>query len=480
MREDVCIALNEREPLKHQMARELEEQLSLRNISCSRIELTSNLAKVVLERLPRVLVLDFILGDVATALDVLTELQPVISKQSVKALMWTDEQSVQVVVTAMKLGASDFIRLDEAKSLQKILYSIEECLQQTDKKEKEHSLLLSKIRYQEPIGESQVFQDCTIHCHSIATRCDNAVILSGQAGSGRNTLAHYIHHKRTNPGAFISIDFDTFQNDASCIVGSNDVSSSVPYLSHAATVFIDHVEFDTGELLKLVEERQRQIWSANRDYKTPMLIIGTTCEETAKCWRRLLDIDIVNIPSLKDRKTDFLELFQHFSSIVSNFSKKPLKSQQISPAYITAMSELDWPGNIRQLKASIIEAVSTPITSAKSHFDNPINNEAQDNELTDNTLIDDITIEDIHSNELMQKMTPYERNLFRALLSAKERWAHYRLVKPYLPSPIIAREALDSSNGNYRMAAARLGTGISQIKSVLQNYTNSQQFKGQA
>ena len=128
MREDVCITLNEREPLKAQLAEELEFQLEKRRLSCKRLNHTDCSPDVILERGPRVVVCDYLLGEVSTALDLLTMLQKPAPPPETRVIVWTDEPSVNVAVGAMKLGAYDYLELSVNSSLDKVLQAIESCL----------------------------------------------------------------------------------------------------------------------------------------------------------------------------------------------------------------------------------------------------------------------------------------------------------------------------------------------------------------
>ena len=80
------------------------------------------------ERRPKVLVVDFLLGDEGTALDLLIHLRERDTERKIQCILWTDERSVSVAVTAMKLGARDYIELGGLKDVEKLLRSIEEAI----------------------------------------------------------------------------------------------------------------------------------------------------------------------------------------------------------------------------------------------------------------------------------------------------------------------------------------------------------------
>ncbi|HQH28147.1 MAG TPA: hypothetical protein PLP17_12175, partial [Oligoflexia bacterium] len=128
IREDVLIVLNEREPLKHQMAAELELLLRAKHLAAQRLDLRPGVLETITKRTPCVLVLDYLLGDFGTALDILPALRAANSETQTRVILWTDEPSVYAAVEALKLGAVDYIKIDSSRSIQLVLQAIEKCL----------------------------------------------------------------------------------------------------------------------------------------------------------------------------------------------------------------------------------------------------------------------------------------------------------------------------------------------------------------
>ncbi|RIL08412.1 MAG: hypothetical protein DCC75_09015, partial [Proteobacteria bacterium] len=71
MREPVTIVLNEREANKARAAEVLQRTLQDLGITASRLEIDEHIEDTILKKAPRVLVLDYLLGDYSTGLDVL-------------------------------------------------------------------------------------------------------------------------------------------------------------------------------------------------------------------------------------------------------------------------------------------------------------------------------------------------------------------------------------------------------------------------
>ncbi len=435
MREDVVIVLNEREPLKRQMAGELSEQLGLRALAQLRIKPEGDLAALIALRRPKVLVLDYILGDVGTALDLLAKFREETSEQ-IKIIVWTDEPSVGAAVTALKLGAFDYIEMLPNRSLERVLKSIESAIESIPDQPRARSFV-EKLSPLPPVGDSAAFKRCMNLIERNAQIGGSITFLSGPRGSGRNRAAEYLHACRADAGAFIPIDFDLFTGQLEQIVGSEDQRRLVPWLSNAATVFIDHVEFDNGELIEAVE-RRIEAWT--RATAPAKLIIGSSSHEAAAAWSRLLDCTIIPIPPLAERSDDLLPLLTYFTGRLPGTPR--IARAEFSPALIHQLAQLDWPGNVRELRAVAIESAAAP---------------ARDR--GDSTTI--------------AGLDRYSTALFQTMVDAKERWESFEQARPIQLNPFLVRRTLESTCGNLRVTAARLGTGIPQIRRMLEGFNGA-------
>ncbi len=444
IKESVLIILNEREPLKQQMALELGKQLAGRAISHERIKPSANLSKIITERAPAVLVLDYLLGDFGTALDILTDFSEASGKTPPQTIIWTDEPSVSVAVSAMKLGAKDYVELSTATSLERVLEAVDKCLRENADAVPQSSVRRRAAGLDELVGQDRVFQDCLAIGESVAERGERVVVILGATGSGKNALGRFIHTKRRFAGGITEIDFDSFSGDVAEIVGS-DNQTDIPLLSYGETLIIDHAEFDTGELLDAVERRSKFIWT-NDSLHPPMLIIGTCSPDCAKAWVKLAQAQLIEIPLLKDRPADLLPLIQRFALEISGNARA--QRAKFSAELIEHLSELEWGGNVRQFRAACIEAMTIPMEADGKSDDG---REAVSEQ----------------KGKRKSRLTKNDQLIFRAVLSAKLRWERYQHSEMSIPQAIAARQAIDNAEGNIRIAAARLGTGIPQLRASL-------------
>ncbi len=442
MREDILIVLNEREPAKMEKALELETVCRERNWCAQRLTPGENLSRQILERNPRVLVLDYLLGDITTALDLLQTLED--EQSEIAVILWTDEPSLYVAVTSMKLGAEDFIEIESSNSIERILGTIETCLEAQQKQQSKASLRRNEFpRYESLVMQAKASRQALAKAQSQLERKIPTMVLCGPRGSGRSVLAQAIHGQRHNRGSLIEIDCDTSCRRPEQIFGMPDSSHSVSLLSHGATVVLEHAEADTGPLLisaasRMKNRRDAGIGSDN------LLIVGTSSLDTARAWAEVLNTEIVSLPSFQDRKEDILPLIQRFQSEISKVSAKPW-SLPISAQLLECITELEWPGNIRQLKAAIFETCTSSEDDFKAIFP------------------------DFESLAQSLRLEPSEYLYLRCIEQAKDSWSNSRFPEARLPSLIEARRTVSHAKGDVRVAAALLGTTVPMVLKSLAN-----------
>ena len=445
MREDVLIVLNEREPLKQQMAAALVEQLEARHLSHHRLKPSAQLAEIVAERRPKVLVADFLLGDEGTALDLLSNLRERDAERKVQCILWTDERSVSVAVTAMKLGARDYIELGGLKDVEKLLRSIEEAIAAAPSEEVQGARRYRTVvrASEEPIAQAAASRQSLAAAEMAIRQAARVIVLVGEAGSGRSTVAEYLHTNRRGSGAFVELELENWSGSAAEIFGDSKRSASVPLLTAASTVVLEHAEFDIeGELLDACSRESENIWSDDDRAGAPLLIVGTRDEKCASAWARLAGAKKIKIPGLAERKDDVLPLLQRFLSEARQLGSTT--RLDLTTELIQSITSWPWPGNIRQLRSCMLEIMTSPIELLQQWLGiSPSEGGRSGSRLSEQGV------------------------LLRALEQNKD--LYERLEKPLLvpPPALQVRKVLDEVGGNIRIAASRLGVGVPQVRAAL-------------
>ncbi|RMG43706.1 MAG: hypothetical protein D6719_03210 [Candidatus Dadabacteria bacterium] len=420
MREKVSIVLNEREPLKRKTAEMLVAQLAEINITASRIEIDENIETVICERLPRVLVLDYLLGDYSTGLDVMHRLSEIDVESRPLVIFLTDEPSVQVAVDAMRMGAYHYIELDNPRAVSLASREIERLLKSEPTAQRR---LKNPPKINDLVATSKQSRLLIKQLQAIIAKRSPVVLICGPAGSGVTTLAKALQEERSSRNPCRKIDLRFFTGTARDALGISHRSGVTGRVGSNLSLIIEHLEEDDGELLDFLIDNFEDLWGnvsvSNND---SFLTLCTSDTEISAAWAKAIPLEMIKIPALQDRSDDIPALIQRFvqeAVSLSSLKIKPLSAQ------ITAwVSELDWPGDIKQLRSCVLNA------------------------LIMNTL----------DGGDLKELINEQRNVW------EENNSHDSNI---LPDPFTAAATLERCGHRYRPAAALLGCGIRKLQTII-------------
>jgi len=209
---------------------------------------------------------------------------------------------------------------------------------------------------------------------------DNALLLLGETGAGKDVVAHSIHFSsprkdgpfiKVNCGAIPEtlIDSELFGHEKGAFTGATAQNRGCFERADRGTIFLDEI----GELppaaqvrmLRVIQYREIQRVGGCGPIPVDIRIIAAThrnLEEMVKAgkfredlWFRLNVFPIV-IPSLRERKSDIPALVSHFMGKKSK-ELKLAGPPALARGAIDQLMEYDWPGNVRELENVIERAL---------------------------------------------------------------------------------------------------------------------------
>jgi len=227
----------------------------------------------------------------------------------------------------------------------------------------------------EIIGQSTSIQKVLELCRRVAPSTAT-VLICGETGTGKELVARAIHEfsdRKEKP--FIAIncaalpeslmESELFGHEKGAFTGATSQKLGRFELADGGTLFLDELgEMDQAvqvKLLRVLQERQfvrvggtttitcdvRVVTATNRDLKQEM--------EAGRFRSDLffrLNVFPIEVPPLRERINDLGLLIDHF--VVQVVPSLGIDPPQIDQLAIEAMSQYEWPGNIRELR-NIIE-----------------------------------------------------------------------------------------------------------------------------
>jgi DNA-binding NtrC family response regulator len=325
--------------------------------------------------LPDILLLDLVLPDIDGH-----KILGYISKNRlpIPVVVMTAHGSVETAVKAMQLGASDFLTKPfNAKRLDVTLQNVlnRQILQENLSN---YRNTFDRPRFAGFIGTSMQMQLVYRMIESCAPS-SATVFITGESGTGKEVCAKAIHHhspRKEKPFIAINcaaipedlIESEIFGHIRGSFTGAVNDRQGAASLADGGTLFLDEIcemKMDLqSTLLRFVQTGCFQRVGSGKIEKVHIRIICATNRnpltevEEGRFREDLyyrLHVIPIELPPLRERENDILEIAQNFLLEYSKEENKEFK--QFSCECLSLLLKYDWPGNVRQLQNIIRNSV---------------------------------------------------------------------------------------------------------------------------
>jgi len=213
----------------------------------------------------------------------------------------------------------------------------------------------------------------------IAATSSASVLIMGPTGTGKEMLAHYIHqNSRRNDKAFVKVDCSTLPRDLveselfgfekGAFTGAQAMKIGRIEQANEGTLFLDEISnLDLTMQSKLLSVLQDMVITRVGGTRPIKLDIRLLCASNVPLrdliekglfredlFHRLNTITL-ELPALAKRTEDIPELCKAFLETFNLINEKSI--QGLTPGAFAKLSGYSWPGNIRELKNVIQNAV---------------------------------------------------------------------------------------------------------------------------
>jgi DNA-binding NtrC family response regulator len=290
-------------------------------------------------------------------------------------IMISGHGDIDTAVETVKKGAFDYI--SKPPDLNRLLITIRNALDKSSlvSETKVLKKKITKSKTQEIVGDSAAITKIKETIERIAPT-DARVMITGPNGTGKELVARWIHEKSERSDKFLVevncaaipselIESELFGHEKGAFTSAIKQRIGKFEQAHGGTLFLDEIGDMSlsaqAKVLRALQEHKITRVGGDKDLKVDVRIIAATNKDLRKeiaegrfredLYHRLAVI-IIQVPALNDRRDDIPLLVEHFVDAVCSEYGRPVK--KVQPDAIKLLQEMDWTGNIRELR-NVIE-----------------------------------------------------------------------------------------------------------------------------
>lgn len=326
--------------------------------------------------------IDLLLLDVRlpgkSGLEILEELRK--TDVDLPVIMLTAYGDVQTAVTAMKLGASDY--LIKGFDLTELLLVVQRALETSAMYRELRRLRREKsenYHFHYIVGHSEGMREVFDLVARVARSGTASVLITGESGTGKEVVAHAIHEQSPRAqGPFhplncasIAVNLlesELFGYEQYAFTDAKKQKRGLLELADGGTLFLDEIgemPLDMqAKLLRVLETRSFYRLGGSKEVRINVRVLAATNRNLEVALKEgmfrsdlfyRLAVLSIELPPLRERPDDILLFASRF---VEDFNRSLGRNvRRISPEAQRLLMIYQWPGNIRELKNVIERAM---------------------------------------------------------------------------------------------------------------------------
>lgn len=391
-------------------------------------------------------------------------------------IIMTAHSDLDSAVNAFSRGAFEYLPkpfdINEAVSL--ISRALEHAAANNSLEESVSSTLSSEI-----IGAAPAMQE-VFRAIGRLSRSSISVLINGQSGTGKELVARALHkHSPRHAKPFIGlnmaaiptelIESELFGHEKGAFTGASTLRKGRFEQADGGSLFLDeigdmplHVQ---TRLLRVLAEGQFYRVGGHQAINVDVRIIAATHQNLEQLVAvasfredlfHRLNVIRIQLPPLKERKQDIPQLAQHFLQLAAQ--ELGVEKKKLSAEVEQVLSDLDWPGNVRQLENTC--RWLTVMASGKNISKADLPAELVNTVTAKNTDLT-VSLSTVSGAAANATNTDSWQTLFKLWVTEQLQGesTDIALAAQTELETILLQQALDFSQGHKQDAAKRLGWG---------------------
>ena len=289
----------------------------------------------------------------------------------IPVVMISGHADIDTAVDAVKKGAFDFI--SKPPDLNRLLITLRNAMDKSTliSETKVLKRKVSRSKVQRIIGDSDQIQHIKDTIERVGPT-DARVLVTGANGTGKELVARWLHEKSSrsdkpiievNCAAIPSelIESELFGHEKGSFTSAVKQRIGKFELANGGTLFLDEIGDMSlsaqAKVLRALQENRITRVGGDKEIQVDVRVVAATNKDLRKEIRKgrfredlyhRLAVILIHVPSLNDRKADIPELIGHFNSQICK--EYGIQSKNFEPRAVELLLEVDWTGNIRELR----------------------------------------------------------------------------------------------------------------------------------
>jgi two-component system response regulator PilR (NtrC family) len=287
--------------------------------------------------------------------------------------------SVESAITAMKMGAYDYIQ--KPFKHDELLLTIKRALEHKSLQEENIRLkdeLTRKFGFDNIIGRSKpMLKIFELIKATAPTR--STILIQGESGTGKELVARAIHQNSDRRNfAFIVVNSGSLPPDLleshlfghvkGAFTGAVSQKKGLFEAADKGSIFFDEIStlsLETqAKLLRVMQDKEFMRLGGTKTIRVDTRIIAATNTDLEELIARKnfrqdlfyrLNVIKIELPPLRERKEDIPLLVKHFVDFYSLENSKEIEG--VTEDVLEILESHDWPGNVRELENLIERAI---------------------------------------------------------------------------------------------------------------------------
>ncbi len=301
------------------------------------------------------------------------------SLPALSVIITTAHASIDSAVEATKLGAYGYIT--KPVTSERVLHLVRRAIEEQQLRQENLYLrrqLEERHQFANIIGKAPRMQEIFRLVEDLE-KSESTVLIQGTTGTGKELIAKALHfHSPRRDRPFVAVncggltetllESELFGHLRGSFTGAIATKRGLFREADGGTLFLDEISETSPtmqvKLLRAIQEGEVKPVGGEQSVKVDVRIVAATNQDLGQAMAAgrfrpdlyyRLNVIVVGLPDLKDRREDIPLLTTHFLGIYNQRQKKEIRD--IAPEALALLLDYEWPGNVRELENCIERAV---------------------------------------------------------------------------------------------------------------------------